>query len=269
MATKKKKIKKLTIIEDRKNSPFPFWSSLALALGISIVLVPIVHRSLYLLDRDIVQIEAVGERFVNFLYKSYDSNYSRPEVPRIATEYEDKLYSVDMFRDAGVMFPEVHFIIHFKETSFCRPMDGGIATLCTDDLEEVLGFNPYNGSGMKHPAYRKTYSMGSIGSVLKSMDRKLPAKYAYYYKDPHATYANPFHHCLDIALWQEYWMSRKYYPKTEADYIAFLQKVGYNPYDNYYNDPKKGLKVLLKQYYDGTFKVKYNKYLKERMYYEI
>lgn len=223
----------------------------------------------YGLDKNVYALE-LRESTLNFLYKFYEEDNLKEEYVSVPTEYEDKLYSVGMFKEAGVMFPEVHFIMHFKETSFCKGLDGSTPTLCTDDLEEIFGFNPYNGSGMKHPAYRNTYSVGSIGKVLKESGVKLPNKYKHYYNDPHAVYANPYHHCLDIAEWQRYWMERlDYYPKTEKQYIAFLKRVGYNPFDHYYNHPTKGLHALMKMYYSGEFGKKYNKYLEERLGYTI
>ena len=189
-------------------------------------------------------------------------------------------FSLEMFKEAKVDFPEIHYIIFFKETSFCRGFynNNRSVSLCSHELIEVLGFNPYNGSGMKYPSHRvkvgKCTAAGSIGMITtKNCNSKagkgsycLPKGYERFYSDPHAVYSTPMDHCVDIRLWQEYWYEKKgYKPRTVEEYIKFLEDVGYNPYDHYYHNKTSGLITLYKMYMDKEFNKKYDKYYNERI----
>lgn len=189
-------------------------------------------------------------------------------------------FSLEMFEAAGVDFPKVHYIIFFKETSFCRGFynNNRNVSLCSHELIDVLGFNPYNGSGMKYPKHRVKVGMctavGSIGDITtKNCKYKsgkgsycLPKGYERFYTDPHAVYNSPMDHCIDIGLWQKYWYKKKgYRPKTVDQYIKFLEDVGYNPYDHYYHNKTSGLKTLYEMYNNNQFHKKYDKYYKERI----
>lgn len=249
--------------------------SLLLIMGVAVIVIPFLHKNaLFLIDRYVTSLPYVSENMLNYIYsyreKLVNETVEELEVDPITADVEVNDYSVEMFRQAGVAFPEIHFIMHFKETSFCRPISRGIVSLCTDDLIDIIGFNPNNGSGMKHPHYRPTKSLGSIGDVIKQRGIKLDPKYKKYYKDPHAVFATPFEHCLDIAMWQNYWFSRKgEIPDTEEEYIEFLRKVGYNPYSKYYDNPRSGLYALYNMYLTGKFQETYDKYLIERMGYSM
>lgn len=231
--------------------------------------------ALYLMDAYVSELP-FNEKLLNKIYEKEIINVKQEifvfdEPKQKENKSELNPYSVEMFKAAGVKFPDVHFLIHFKETSFCRPIGKtSTATLCTDDLIDIIGFNPNNGSGMKHPHYRKTTSIGSIGEVIKRRGIVLPKGYERYYKDPHAVYLTPYDHCVDEKLWQEYWFNRKKtVPQTARAYIAFTKKIGYNPYDHYYNHPRSGLYTLYDRYLTGRFQEEYDKYLIKRMNYSM
>lgn len=189
---------------------------------------------------------------------------------RIDPAIEARPYSIEMLDAAGVMFPKIHFIMVFKETSFCRRVSEGAITFCSDDISSVLKFNPNNASGMKHATRRPTTSIGSIGDVVKDLNITLEPKYKRFYDDPHAVYRSPYEHCIDIAIWQRYLMKAyNRYPKTEEEYIDFLKLAGYNPFDKYYNHSSKGLFSLKRMYDKGSFQKRYNKYLLSRMNYTM
>lgn len=264
---------------------------LVVVTGMVIAIIPVLHsitstlinelsNSTYVISASssiASRYQNLRDSLINSIISDNTIDYSQATVNNlviakevISPYVESRPYSVEMFESAGVMFPEIHFIIFFKETSFCKRVSEGTYSFCSDDINEVLGFYPNNGSGMKHASYRPTTSIGSIGDVIKSRGIVLPNKYKRYYDDPHAVFRSPYDHCVDIALWQNYWMKRKnIYPKTEEEYISFLKKIGYNPYDKYYNHETKGLKSLYRMYKSGSFKNKYNKYLIDRLGYSL
>jgi hypothetical protein len=260
--------KRIVLIKHKK--PRISLLGLKLVLFFSIMLIvlwPMLNiRPFILLDKYVYNIKWLKEDHLQKIYNNYNNKIDTTIIDEKSNQaLTDKLdpYSVEMFSKADVLFPEIHFIMFFKESSFCKPIEPGhTPTLCTNDIIDIIGFNPNNGSGMKHPYYRPTLSIGPIGDVIKQRKIKLDSKYKRYYNDPHAVFKSPYDHCKDIALWQKYWFKRKgYTPNTALDYIAFLKKVGYNPYDHYYNHPKKGLKALYSDYQAEDFQKKYDKYL--------
>lgn len=264
--------KKKKILIPHNRSVDPIGSGFVLSI-ISVLLVFVLHEPLLVMSKYVLNKYSEIQQFENFKTEASDTN-SEPPSLNIRFELDSAIasrpYSVEMHEAAGVMFPEIHFIMLFKETSFCRRVSEGSYSFCSDDINTVLGFYPNNGGGMKLATKRPTTALTSIGKFIKSRGIVLEPKYKRYYNDPHAVYRSPFEYCIDVALWQQYLMKAyNYYPKNELEYISFLKRAGYNPFDHYYNHPKKGLRALYNMYKTGRFQKKYNKYIEDRLGYSI
>jgi hypothetical protein len=219
----------------------------------------------------------VKEELLNKIY-SYSKNIiNKEETNLVIKPYDTNIdslnpYSIEMLEHAGVKFPLVHFLMFFKETSFCREVDrsrGQNYTFCSKQVEKAFGFSPNNGGGMKYPSYRETKAINPIGKELKKRGVVLSNRDKKYYNDPHCAFESPYQYCLDLAMWQNYWFERKNkVPTTDFEYIEFLREVRYNPYSHYY-DSNTGLYTLYSMYQKGTFQEKYNKYLLKNLGYEM
>lgn len=129
-------------------------------------------------------------------------------------------------------FPLVAYYKHFKETSKCRCEYSGNRkpSLCCDKLIDIVGFNPNNVLGMKHPSVRNTTSLGRIGSFTLNES---------YNNDPHAVYESVSSAVKDYVYWQDFVfnIAKKKnikIPQNDLEYIWFCERFKYNPKRSYF-----------------------------------
>jgi hypothetical protein len=193
----------------------------------------------------------------------------------------------DVLISQKVLFPHIHILMLFKETSFCssEKRDGVRPTLCSYNWGEILDwdFNPHNYGGIKKARRRETTCIESIGEYftrlayqgyVDSSDQKIKQLMS----DPHCIYSDAYSFAKDVRLLQlDYFKSAKKYHKNkfghfrhlsdlnDYEYIELLRTIGYNPYAKYYDAKDLGLYDLLDDYYDGEFQAKYEEIYNRRM----
>lgn len=200
--------------------------------------------------------------------------------------YENNLTRED-FVNQHVLFPDIHLLILFKETSFCsnEKRDKIRPTLCSYDWGHLFNwdFNPHNYGGIKKPKWRKTTCLESIGEYVTRLvyqgylDGDDP-DIKYLMNDPHCIYESKEAFAKDVYYLQNAYFknAKKNYPNkfgkfrklsdlSEEDYIDLLKTVGYNPYDKYYYAASSGLYYLLNEYNAGRFQEKYEHIYNKRM----
>ena len=187
------------------------------------------------------------------------------EKRALGDDFDKNVFNIELLEDVGVDFPVVVFLQHFKETSFCKEDSRreGVPTLCSYNWESLgIQWNPHNYVGMKHPSYRETTSIGSIGEILENMSERYGFEVPENLKDdPHAVYLSARDCAIDMTLYQQYWYNQLGYKPdySEEEYIDFIRETGYNPNLSYFIS----LNELLEDWRNEKF-LKYETYFIER-----
>lgn len=193
------------------------------------------------------------------------------DIPRYSINLKDKyekipkqgVVSISSLKAYKDPFPEVTMAIFLKETSFCRgDYESGLApSLCSSRWQEDMRFNPNNPFGMNHPLTRKTTSKGKLRDFMPEYIPETLKEYRVHYRSNAAVYESIDDAIIDYRLWQDYIFSCYGTPKNKKQYLAVIERAGYNPNKEYhvelasitvnYKDFLKKFGKFYKKYYDA------------------
>lgn len=191
----------------------------------------------------------------------------KPVIKTASPKVGCQTIDTNLLKSLGDRFPEVTMMIFFKETSFCRTdfRSGRAPSLCSDAWINLIGFNPYNATGMKHAVVRKTTSRGPLKNFISEETLKELSERYKILPDLESAVYSSVNSCLqDYRMWQEHTFNKKGVPGNHGEYIELLKQSVYNPSEDYYYDRQGGLNNLVNSYLSGDFRhwSDYEKYAK-------